>query len=389
MQIFVFGMGYVGTSLGLLLAQDNIVSLVDIDNQKVDDFNNGILPVVDKYGYKFWRESDLSISAVTFEMVNLSAAELVIIATPTDYDEDKNFFSTSSVEEVVNKVRLYSNELPILIKSTIPIGFTKNLNDYYGDNNILFSPEFLREGNALKDNLYPSRIIVGGADRGLSQKISNLFWSSAMIKEIEIYHCGTCEAEAIKLFTNTYLAMRVAFFNEVDSMSMSRNLIVKDIIDGICLDQRIGNYYNNPSFGFGGYCLPKDSKQIEREIAHLDSPVIKNINRSNQYRKNFLCQEIFKLKKKTIGIYKLAMKTGSDNYRSSAIIDIMKSLHEMGMAIIIFDPFLECSKFKGHRVISNIDEFKILADLVLCNRFDENLNDIAHKIFTRDIYGYL
>lgn len=388
MNILIFGMGYVGTSIGLLLSRKNSVTLVDIDEAKVKNFENGVLPISDKFGEEYFRNNKKDINAVFSGKVKYDRVNLVIIATPTDFDINKGEFDTYSVENIIENVQKYSKELPILVKSTVPIGFTSNMNKKFRTEMVLFSPEFLREGNAVYDNFYPSRIIIGGR-RDLSEAIAGLFLECSEFDKVSMCFCKTDEAEAIKLLTNTYLAARVSFFNEIDSMCMQRNLSTKDVIDGICLDQRIGNYYNNPSFGFGGYCLPKDSKQAAREFRDLDSPLIDSINKSNDSRKKIIIEKISKNKVKTIGIYKLAMKKDSDNFRSSAIIDILKGLSINGFNIIIHDQTISNSEFMGYSIVSDLDEFKKRADLIVCNRFDEGLSDVEAKVFSRDIYGYL
>ena len=390
MRIIVFGMGYVGTSLGLVLAQNNTVSLVDIDQIKIKNFNEGLLPIEDSFAQEFFNNNDLNIQAFSYSEIFLSKVDLVIIATPTDFDEKLNSFDTSTVETVIFDVKQYSSQIPILIKSTIPVGFTERQNYLHRSTNIYFSPEFLSEGNAVQDNLYPTRIIIGGdSDYSEMVRISHLFKEAASVDEVLTSFCGSREAESIKIFTNTFLAMRVAFFNEIDSVCAHRNLDVRSVIDGLCLDKRIGDYYNNPSFGFGGYCLPKDSKQAEIEVEQLSAPLLKNISYSNYSRKLFICDQISNRNKKVIGIYKLAMKSGSDNYRSSAILDIIEILSERGMELLIFDGSLNCNEFRGHKVIKDIDEFKSASDIIVSNRMDDEIIDCVEKVYTRDLYGYL
>ncbi len=384
-KITVVGSGYVGLSLAVLLAQNNDVIVLDIDTERVKKVNKNESTVVDKDIQEFLKTKNLFLSATTDKEFAYTDANFVIVATPTNYDESKNRFDTSSVDEVVKDAYTYNEDALIVIKSTIPVGHTKFLQREMKTNRIIFSPEFLREGRALKDNLYPSRIIIG-SNCSKSKEFSELLKQGAEKKNIETLFIGASEAEAIKLFANTYLAMRISFFNELDSYAMNKGLDTKSIINGVCLDPRIGNEYNNPSLGYGGYCLPKDTKQLLANYDQIPQELISATISSNSLRKDFLANELIKLKPKVIGFYRLVMKEGSDNFRSSAIQGIMKRIQEMGVEIIIYEPELEESSFSGNIVLNSLSKFKNSVDIIVANRLADDLDDVAEKVFSRDIF---
>lgn len=385
MRIAVAGTGYVGLSISVLLAQNNDVTAVDIDEHKVELINNKKSPIVDREIEDYLANKELKLVATTDAEQAYKNAEYVVISTPTNYDTEKNYFDTSSVESVIKLVTSVNPDAIMVVKSTIPVGFIQNAREKYHTNNLIFSPEFLREGKALYDNLYPSRIIVGEkSDR--ARVFAQLLQEGAIKKEIPTLFVGATEAEAIKLFANTYLALRVAYFNELDTYAESKGLNSKDIIEGIGLDPRIGDFYNNPSFGYGGYCLPKDSKQLKANYADVPENLISAIVESNSTRKDFIAEQIMKRKPKTVGIYRLTMKHDSDNFRQSSIQGIIKRLKGEDVDIVIYEPTLKDEEFLKCKVVNDIDEFKKAVDVIVANRFEETLLDVKDKVYTRDLY---
>ncbi len=392
MKIAIAGTGYVGLSIGLLLAQKNSVVAVDIIPEKIELLNKNLSPIKDSEIEEFLKRDDIDFKATLDKDEAYKDADFVVIATPTDYDPITNYFNTKSIEAVVEDVLKINPKTIIVIKSTIPIGYTDSLKKKYGVDNIMFSPEFLREGCALYDNLHPSRIIVGQKS-DTAKKFASLLKDSAIKKEIPVLLTNSKEAEAIKLFANTYLAMRVAYFNELDSFAEQNELNPEDIIKGVGLDPRIGTHYNNPSFGYGGYCLPKDTKQILANFKNSSTPapLIKAIVKSNQTRKEFLVQNILKRlenkTKPTVGIHRLIMKSGSDNFRSSAISDIIEILKQNKIDLSIYEPVLDSESFEGIKVSKKLEEFKNSSDIIVSNRLDDELLDVKEKVYTRDIFG--
>ena len=384
-KITVVGSGYVGMSLSVLLAQHNDVTVLDIDAERVECINNKQSTVADPEIELFLSEKSLSLTSTLDKKVAYTDASFIVVATPTNYDEDTSFFDTSSVDAVVEDALSLNQDALVVIKSTIPVGHTKLLQEKLETGRVVFSPEFLREGQALKDNLYPSRIIVGSQCEA-STKFANLLKQGAEKKNIEVLFIRSTEAEAIKLFANTYLAMRVSFFNELDSYSLAHDLDTRSIIDGVCLDERIGHGYNNPSFGYGGYCLPKDTKQLVANYDRVPQTLIEAIVSSNTTRKDFIANEIIKKNAEIVGFYRLVMKEGSQNFRSSAIQGVMKRIKAKGIQIIIYEPSLLDSKFYDCEVIKDLDEFKSKSDLIVANRDSEELGSESSKLFTRDIY---
>ena len=384
-KITIFGLGYVGTSLAVLLAQNNDVVCIDINLDKVNQINSGISPIDDDDINEYLSSTDLSLKATLNQNLCFDS-DLIIIATPTDYDERSGFFDTSSVEKIIYHIKTRNKTIPIFIKSTIPIGFTDKQNKLYESDNIIFSPEFLREGFALHDNLHPSRIIVSN-DTDCCKNFVDLLLEGALKKDIRVIFSAPKEAESIKLFANTYLAMRVSFFNELDNFCIHNNLNSKDIISGIAYDDRIGNFYNNPSFGYGGYCLPKDTKQLLSNFDKVPQDIIQAIVKSNETRKDFIVNTILKSKPKVIGIYRLIMKSNSNNFRSSAIHGIIERFSKKDKEVVIFEPNLDKKTYKNCNVIKELDEFKKYSDIIVANRNDETLADVSHKVFTRDIFG--
>ena len=386
MKITVAGTGYVGLSLATLLSQNNEVIALDIIPEKVEMINNRISPIKDEYIEKYFKEKELNLKATLDYKEALRDAEYVIISTPTNYDEEKNYFDTSSVEDIIKKVIEVGNKYTtMVVKSTIPVGFIKNVKEKYNIDNIFFSPEFLREGKALYDNLYPSRIIVGERSKR-AEIFAKLLLDSAEKKEVNVLYMNSTEAEAVKLFANTYLALRVAYFNELDTYAEIKGLNAKDIIDGVCLDPRIGNHYNNPSFGYGGYCLPKDTKQLLANYKDVPQNLIQAIVTANSTRKEFIAEEVLSKKPEVVGIYRLTMKSGSDNFRSSAIQDIIKNLRANNIKVIIYEPTLNKEEFDGFKVVNDINEFKNTSSIILANRQENLLNDVKEKVYTRDLY---
>ena len=385
-KITVVGSGYVGMSLAVLLAQHNDVTVLDVDASRVEEVNNKQSTVADAEIEAFLTNKDLSLSATLDKQTAYKGANFVVVATPTNYDPDTNRFDTSSVDIVVSDALELNSDALVVIKSTIPVGHTKSLQEENATDRVIFSPEFLREGQALKDNLYPSRIIVGSQCKAGAQ-FAGLLKQGAKKVDIETLFIKSTEAEAVKLFANTYLAMRVSFFNELDSYALAHDLDTKSIINGVCLDNRIGEGYNNPSFGYGGYCLPKDTKQLLANFEQVPQTLIQAIVSSNMTRKDFIAEEILKLKPKTVGFYRLVMKEGSDNFRFSAIQGIMKRVKAKGINIVVYEPELREKEFFGSQVISDFDEFKNLSELIITNRMNTELGDVFEKILTRDIFG--
>lgn len=385
-KITVVGSGYVGMSLSVLLAQYNDVTVLDIDEERVNRINNKQSTVLDVEIDEFLSKKQLHLSATLDKQSAYNGASFVIVATPTNYDDVTNSFDTRSVDISVEDALRLNPDAFVIIKSTIPVGHTKSLQEKFGSERVIFSPEFLREGKALKDNLYPSRIIVGG-DCDSSKKFSWLLKQGAKKESIETLFIRSTEAEAVKLFANTYLAMRVSFFNELDSFALTNNLNTKSIIDGVCLDNRIGIGYNNPSFGYGGYCLPKDTKQLLANYKNVPQTLIEAIVSSNATRKDFIAEEIIKLKPKTVGFYRLAMKEGSDNFRSSAIQGIIKRIKAKGIEVFIYEPMLDSGEFCHSEVLTDFENFKEISDVIVSNRKDKCLNDVEYKCFSRDIFN--
>ena len=385
-KITVVGSGYVGMSLSVLLAQHNDVTVLDIDAARVDKINNKQSTVADTGIELFLAEKSLSLIATLDKQAAYEGASFIIVATPTNYDANTNRFDTSSVDTVVEDALKLNLDALVVIKSTIPVGHTKSLQEKFGSDRVVFSPEFLREGQALKDNLSPSRIIVGGHCEA-SKEFGRLLGQGAEKEDIKTLFVRSTEAEAVKLFANTYLAMRVSFFNELDSYALAHGLNSKSIIKGVCLDGRIGSGYNNPSFGYGGYCLPKDTKQLLANYDQVPQTLIQAVVSSNARRKDFIADSIINLNPKTVGIYRLVMKHGSDNFRSSAIQGIMKRIKAKGINVVIYEPSLDASEFFNSKVLRSLEEFKALCDIIISNRMVSELADVDEKVFTRDIFG--
>ena len=386
MKIAVAGTGYVGLSLATLLSQHNEVVALDIVPEKVEMINKGISPIKDDEIEDFLKNKKLNLRATIDYKEAFNGADYVIISTPTNYDVEKNYFDTSSVEDTIEKVISMGINTTMIIKSTVPVGYTEGIKDKYGINNIIFSPEFLREGHALYDNLYPSRIILG-EDSDKAHKFANLLKEGALKENTPVKFMGNTEAEAVKLFSNTYLALRVAYFNELDTYAEMNNLNTKDIIEGMGLDPRIGSHYNNPSFGYGGYCLPKDTKQLLANYKGIPQNMIEAIVKSNDTRKKHIADMILARKPKVVGIYRLTMKTNSDNFRASAIQGVIENLKKSGVEIVIFEPTLKDNEFNGCKVMPDFDKFCKGSDVIIANRLEDPLAKVKDKVYTRDLYS--
>lgn len=386
MKIAVAGTGYVGLSIATLLSQKNEVVALDVIPEKVEMINKRISPIKDEYIEKYFKEKQLNLKATLDYKEAFKEAKYIIISTPTNYDDEKNHFDTSSVEDIIQKVINMNIETTMIVKSTIPVGFIDNIKKKYNIENIMFSPEFLREGKALYDNLYPSRIIIGEKSKR-AEEFANILKEASLKENVEIRFMGSTEAEAVKLFANTYLALRVAYFNELDTYAEIKGLNSRDIIEGVCLDQRIGFHYNNPSFGYGGYCLPKDTKQLLANFDNVPQNLIRAIVRANKTRKKHIVEEILRRNPDTVGVYRLTMKKDSDNFRASAIQEIIERLKDENVEIIIYEPTLKTQKFNNCKIVNNFEEFCDKSDIVLANRYESELDSIKDKVYTRDLFS--
>lgn len=386
MKITVVGTGYVGLSIAVLLSERHEVTALDIIKEKVDLINKRISPIGDTEIEKFFKEKELNLTATLSKEEAYKEPEFVVVATPTDYNEEEDFFDTKSVDATIEDVSKYAPNAVVALKSTLPIGYTEEMRKKYPNLKILFSPEFLREGKALYDNLYPSRIVVSD-DTKESIQFAELLREASLKEHTYVVYTGATEAEAIKLFSNTYLALRVSYFNELDTYAETMGLDTEEIIRGVGLDPRIGSHYNNPSFGYGGYCLPKDTKQMLANYGDIPQEMMTAIVKSNETRKRYIADTIIAKKPKTVGIYRLIMKSGSDNFRAAAIIDVMKHISDMGIDILIYEPVLEFNKYQNYEVIDDLNKFKNNSDIIISNRFVEELEEVKEKVYTRDIFN--
>ena len=389
MNITVAGLGYVGLSLACLLSKHNDVVAIDIDERRVADINNGVSPIKDAYIEAYLADRPATLHATTDSTAAYASADYIVIATPTNYDDVTHYFDTSSIESVLNLVQELNPRAAVVIKSTIPVGYTKDISAKYPQLQIIFSPEFLREGHALEDNLHPSRIVAGitkDADRKAAQTFVKLLDEGSEDTGTEILVTGSTEAEAIKLFANTYLALRVSYFNELDTYAKSKGLNTRDIIQGVCLDPRIGTHYNNPSFGYGGYCLPKDSKQLLANFQDVPQNLIRAIVDSNSTRKQFIVDQVLAMQPKIVGAFRLTMKSGSDNFRQSSTLDVIEKLRAHGVEVIVYEPTSSLDTLQGCRVVNDLAAFKQASDVIIANRYDSVLDDVADKVYTRDLW---